>query len=136
MDWYCEGGRWSGSIKTKSGRLTDEAVVKDIDFSRDEEEYKKLSTFGITMSKAMTRRTNMIASIGKNITRNITSLLRTMPILWQTFQQELSSLQTESGMRLARWGGLECHLRTPKRVWTGMRITKKGLSTPLKRVGF
>lgn len=44
-DWYCIGGRWSGSIKTKSGRIVDEAYVKNIDFSRDEDEYRSALEF-------------------------------------------------------------------------------------------
>lgn len=38
-DWYVEGGRFGGSIKTKYGAIVDSARVKDIDFSPDKKEY-------------------------------------------------------------------------------------------------
>lgn len=43
-DWWEVGGRWSGMLKTAEGNV-DEAKVKDIDFSRDEEAYRKALRF-------------------------------------------------------------------------------------------
>ena len=39
-DWWQVGGRWSGFLHLKNGESVDEAVVSDIDFSPDREEYK------------------------------------------------------------------------------------------------
>jgi hypothetical protein len=63
-DWYQIGGRWSGSIKLKNGHcgnlgekswanerveipenMTDQALVKDCDFSMNQEEYNKAIRF-------------------------------------------------------------------------------------------
>jgi len=40
-DWYQEGGRWSGSLRLKSGGITDSAAVRDLDFSPDMTEYEE-----------------------------------------------------------------------------------------------
>jgi len=40
-DWYVVGGRWGGLLKSKEdGEYYDELPMTDIDFSRNEEEYK------------------------------------------------------------------------------------------------
>ena len=47
-DWYEIGGRWSGllNVKTETGIIqADVAKLKDIDFSIDKEEYKRLIRF-------------------------------------------------------------------------------------------
>lgn len=45
-DWYSEGGRWSGMLRLKGrNERADEALVKDIDFSPDKEEYEEAKRF-------------------------------------------------------------------------------------------
>ena len=44
-DWYCVGGRWGGSLRLKSGETTDEARIRDVDFSPDEEEKEDARAF-------------------------------------------------------------------------------------------
>lgn len=40
-DWYQEGGRWSGSLRLKSGGTTDSAAIRDLDFSPDKKAYEE-----------------------------------------------------------------------------------------------
>ena len=52
-DWWVEGGRWSGLLRLKDGSRADSAKLKDIDFSPDEEVYKKALRFwGIVVEHA------------------------------------------------------------------------------------
>lgn len=44
-DWWVVGGRWSGEITTKDGKEVNSAKIADIDFSINEEEYKKNKRF-------------------------------------------------------------------------------------------
>ena len=40
-DWYEVGGRFENLLRLKDGKMTNSAKLRDIDFSLDEEEYKK-----------------------------------------------------------------------------------------------
>ena len=44
-DWYEKGGRWSGLLKTKDGKKCDEAHIKDLDFSINQNEYNHALRF-------------------------------------------------------------------------------------------
>lgn len=44
-DWYQKGGRWSGLLKTKDGEKCNEAYIKDLDFSVDQEVYRRALRF-------------------------------------------------------------------------------------------
>ena len=44
-DWFSVGGRWDGLLKLKNGDEVNSAVIGDIDFSADEEEYKEAVRF-------------------------------------------------------------------------------------------
>lgn len=44
-DWYQVGGRWRNLLKLKSGKRADSAKSKDVDFSLDQEKYKKSLRF-------------------------------------------------------------------------------------------
>lgn len=49
-DWWTVGGRWSGMLKTKSGKVVDEGVIKDLDFETVINEARKKAE--ITFDKA------------------------------------------------------------------------------------
>ena len=44
-DWYVVGGRWPDMLKLKDGTRADEAQIKDIDFSPDEQVFKDALDF-------------------------------------------------------------------------------------------
>lgn len=44
-DWYQKGGGFSGMLRTKDGKKYDEAYIKDLDFSVDQDEYNRALRF-------------------------------------------------------------------------------------------
>ena len=44
-DWWEAGGRWAGMLRLKTGSTADSARIGDIDFSRDEAEYRRALRF-------------------------------------------------------------------------------------------
>ena len=44
-DYWLEGGRWNGLLRLKDGTRANSAKIKDIDFSLDQEEYKRSLRF-------------------------------------------------------------------------------------------
>ena len=45
LDYWLEGGRWNGQLLLKDGTRANSAKIKDIDFSLNQEEYKRALRF-------------------------------------------------------------------------------------------